>query len=309
MPKTKSFYGHGKLLITGEYAVLDGATALAVPTRQGQRLTVAPSDDKKLRWLSYGPDGKPWFKARLRYRKERWKVLKTNDAKVADRLVAILQAADEVGAEVGEELTGKTVRTELEFPLHWGLGTSSTLIHCLAQWWRIDAYDLLAETFGGSGYDIACAAADGPIRYRNTTLGPEAEFIDWRPTYRDQLYFVYLEAKQNSRDGIKRYHKRRPDPAWVDEISGLTEAFLGVDDLAEAQYLLRRHERTIAQQIELPTVQSERFSDFPGVVKSLGAWGGDFAMALPNATYRRSVEYFKEKGYPTVLSFAELFGK
>ena len=34
------FYSHGKLLITGEYLVLDGAKALAVPTVFGQDLSV-----------------------------------------------------------------------------------------------------------------------------------------------------------------------------------------------------------------------------------------------------------------------------
>ena len=29
----EKFYSHGKLLITGEYAVLDGAKAIALPTK------------------------------------------------------------------------------------------------------------------------------------------------------------------------------------------------------------------------------------------------------------------------------------
>ena len=35
-----AFYSHGKLLLTGEYLVLDGALALAVPCKLGQSLTV-----------------------------------------------------------------------------------------------------------------------------------------------------------------------------------------------------------------------------------------------------------------------------
>ena len=37
--------------------------------------------------------------------------------------------------------------------------TSSTLIANLAKWSNVDPYILLSETFGGSGYDIACASA------------------------------------------------------------------------------------------------------------------------------------------------------
>ena len=36
-----SYYSHGKLLISCEYAVLDGAKALALPTKLGQRLDVS----------------------------------------------------------------------------------------------------------------------------------------------------------------------------------------------------------------------------------------------------------------------------
>lgn len=37
-----SFKSNGKLLLTGEYLVLDGAVALALPTKMGQIMTVEP---------------------------------------------------------------------------------------------------------------------------------------------------------------------------------------------------------------------------------------------------------------------------
>ncbi|MEM0993828.1 MAG: GHMP kinase, partial [Bacteroidota bacterium] len=40
MAQPTSYYAHGKLLLTGEYAVLDGAVALAVPSKLGQRLDI-----------------------------------------------------------------------------------------------------------------------------------------------------------------------------------------------------------------------------------------------------------------------------
>jgi hypothetical protein len=36
----KTFYSNGKLLITGEYLILDGAKGLALPTKMGQNLSV-----------------------------------------------------------------------------------------------------------------------------------------------------------------------------------------------------------------------------------------------------------------------------
>jgi hypothetical protein len=37
---TQTYYSNGKFLLTGEYLVLDGAEALALPTRFGQNLLV-----------------------------------------------------------------------------------------------------------------------------------------------------------------------------------------------------------------------------------------------------------------------------
>ncbi|HUH45900.1 MAG TPA: hypothetical protein VLZ54_02000, partial [Arenibacter sp.] len=58
---TPSFYSNGKLLITGEYLVLDGALSLAIPTLYGQSLTIRPTSEKQLSWKSVDEKGKPWF--------------------------------------------------------------------------------------------------------------------------------------------------------------------------------------------------------------------------------------------------------
>jgi mevalonate kinase len=42
----QTFYSHGKLLISSEYAVLDGAQALALPTKFGQTLKVESTSKK-----------------------------------------------------------------------------------------------------------------------------------------------------------------------------------------------------------------------------------------------------------------------
>ncbi|MBQ0741502.1 mevalonate kinase, partial [Aquimarina celericrescens] len=56
-------------------------------------------------------------------------------------------------------------KTRLEFPKNWGLGTSSTLITNVSKWASVDPYQLLEKTFGGSGYDIACAKSEFPLVY------------------------------------------------------------------------------------------------------------------------------------------------
>ena len=44
--QNQTFYSNGKLLLTGEYVVLDGAKALAVPTRFGQNLIVKKGNNR-----------------------------------------------------------------------------------------------------------------------------------------------------------------------------------------------------------------------------------------------------------------------
>jgi mevalonate kinase len=59
----KTFYSNGKLLITGEYVVLDGAKALALPTKFGQNLIIEASENELIHWKSHDHDGSIWFEA------------------------------------------------------------------------------------------------------------------------------------------------------------------------------------------------------------------------------------------------------
>jgi hypothetical protein len=68
------------------------------------------------------------------------------------------------------------ISTQLTFPRQWGLGTS-TLIN-IAQWTQINAFTLLKSSFGGSGYDIACAQNDEPIIYQIVDQEPQGPKIE-----------------------------------------------------------------------------------------------------------------------------------
>ena len=46
-----SYYSHGKLLLTAEYAVLKGAKGLAIPCERGQILDVKPQPSEKINTL------------------------------------------------------------------------------------------------------------------------------------------------------------------------------------------------------------------------------------------------------------------
>jgi len=57
----QKFYANGKLLLTGEYLVLDGAQALAIPTKYGQGLIIEKRAQEGLKWESYDEYGNCWF--------------------------------------------------------------------------------------------------------------------------------------------------------------------------------------------------------------------------------------------------------
>ena len=50
----QTFYSNGKLLLTGEYLVIDGAKAIAIPTKKGQSLSVKETEEgSQLIWKSW----------------------------------------------------------------------------------------------------------------------------------------------------------------------------------------------------------------------------------------------------------------
>ena len=307
MPPIFHTRAHGKLLLTGEYFVLDGAVALAMPVRFGQTLEVAHFPGNALRWKSLDERGLAWFDAEFSL--PGLEIAHTSDADTSRTLQSMLLACLAQNPAFLNEKTGLEVTTAIDFPRQWGLGTSSTLLAALGRWADADPYALLADTLGGSGYDIACAYADGPLLYQRGKTAPVVQPVDFRPAFSQNLWFVYLGKKQDSREGIRRYRELtkslRPVLARVDR---LTEQCLSAASLADFQQVLEEHEALVSHALELPTVKSLYFQDFPGVVKSLGAWGGDFVLAAsaePEAAVRA---YFQEKGMETVLGWGEMTG-
>ena len=55
--------------------------------------------------------------------------------------------------------------------------------------------------------------------------------------------------------------------------------------------------------LKTPTVKETRFPDFNGAIKSLGAWGGDFVMAVSE---NDPAGYFKKKGFEVVVPYREM---
>ena len=187
------FHANGKLLLSGEYFVLDGAQALALPTQPGQSLEIETIDSNKntLTWFSYDEKKELWFNGKFNLPDCAY--LNGTDDAAGERLSNIFLAIARQRPDFWTSMKGSLkLNTYLDFPREWGLGTSSTLIVNLAAWARVDPYQLLADTFGGSGYDIACGQSDQPLLYQRTDGQPRAQLVDYKPPFANQLYFVSL---------------------------------------------------------------------------------------------------------------------
>lgn len=306
------YYSHGKLLLTGEYLVLEGATSLAISTRLGQSLEVTSSPIAGIGWTSLDHNDKPWLRAHMILKNGKPKVNsqvkaqeQLTDSKDILRLQHLIQHAHNKNPSILQPDKGYEVITKLDFDRSWGLGSSSTLVNNLAQWFDIDPYDLLEHSFGGSGYDIASAQHAHPLTYKITPNGRSILSAPFNPPFLDQLFFVHLNRKQNTRDAVAHF---RQQPAKtlrsaVDKLDSLTHQIIQCKSLQGFEMLLNTHETLLSSILNLPKVKQQYFSDFPGAIKSLGGWGGDFVLATGG---NKEKAYFKDKGYKTILSYSEL---
>jgi mevalonate kinase len=306
----QSFYSNGKLLLTGEYVVLDGAEAIAIPTQFGQNLSIQRLKEPKLIWESYTDTDQLWLQVEFDLPRLRI-ITATFDANqdggndsLAESLQNILLEAKKLNQEFLSNQQGYYIKSKLTFPRNWGLGSSSTLINNIAKWAQIDAFTLQFNTFGGSGYDIACAQSDNPILYQLSNQKPLFKSVDFNPSFKEHLYFVHLNKKQNSREGIAVYKNFKGNVnTVVDKISNLTHKIYNCTLLSSFEELLAEHEMIISKIIHQKPIQSQLFLDYFGQTKSLGAWGGDFILATGNGD---TPNYFKQKGFETVIPYSDM---
>ncbi len=303
------FYSNGKLLLTGEYFVLDGATALALPTTYGQDLLVNSFTEEKtsINWKSYDTQQNCWFSLRLKNDSENLKLdnnANFTEEKTAERIVQLLNFLKKENSAL---FTDKSLSftTHLGFNRDWGLGSSSTLIANLAKWAKINPYKLLKNSFGGSGYDIACAMRDTPILYTLQHENPVIESVTFKPSFAEKLFFVHLNQKQDSREAIAHYRKQKAENHQknLKAINKITQQLLESKTLQDFEKLLDLHEKIVSAALNISPIKQRLFHDYPGSIKSLGGWGGDFILATGNQEQK---EYFLEKGFPTIIDYDKM---
>lgn len=301
---TKRFYSHGKLLLSGEYMVLDGALALTLPLKMGQHMEVNPSNDQTIHWRAYDEHNNLWFESNLSALN--FDVLSSSDLFRSEKLSMILTRARKLNPEFLMS-GGVRVNNNLEFSRLWGFGSSSTYISNIAAWADVDPFELFFKTSGGSGYDIASARANGPLFYQRLESIQKIEPVAFLPSFRDQLYFVYTGLKKDSDAGIEFYRRlSKPKPSEIASLSAVAVDMAQATSLTDFEVCMMKHERILSRFLQLKPVKEEHFSDFDGEVKSLGAWGGDFLLVTWTGSLNELRAYFASKTINLIFGYDEL---
>lgn len=288
-------------MLTSEYFAIDGALVLAVPTKLGQEFFFEEKNDQQslIHWEALHQD-KPWLKAVIDYKN--WQILEANIPSSAEFILKTLKNVQQLSTTKFKSDFTYHLKTNLQFPADFGLGSSSTLMNNLAEWAEIDPFYLNTISLGGSGYDIAVAKEKSAVLFQSK---PEIKFekVNFNPSFKDELIFIHLNQKQDSREGINLYKSKSKSPELINEFSDITKKILLCNELESFSELMMIHERKISDFIEIPTVKEKLFSDCPSFVKSLGAWGGDFVMSAKFGDYK---DYFWEKGFTTVFEWSNI---
>jgi mevalonate kinase len=304
--KAEKYYSNAKLMISGEYLVLKGSVSLAVPLKLGQSLIVKPLKENKpmIQWKARFRD-KLLFETELEY--TRFTVQKSNNGIMSERLVQMLIAAQTMNPGFLAGKDSLDVSTYADFDLEWGLGSSSSLISNIAFWANIDPYKLNRSVFNGSGYDIACSRAQKPILYSLIEGEPSITEVDFYPSFADKLFFIYLGSKQDSRESLKINGSRLNEITEheIRVVSEISKHLLSARDIEEFEVYMLNHEKILGDILGMMPIKYRIFPDFKGEIKSLGAWGGDFALVSWKEDKESLFNYFTQKGYSVIYTFSE----
>ena len=299
----RSYFATGKVMLTGEYLVMNGFDCIALPTKLGQWMHVwdfdTPDDSSDfILYQAKDLHGNVWFET---------KILLPNFELVdpaqieniqADRLVGILKLADSDFWETGKSWR---IETQLEFERVWGLGSSSTLVKLFADFLHLDPMNIQFEIFGGSGYDVAIAQLQKPMVYCLTADDSNWKYWRLEEYFTKDWYLVFYGQKIDSRNSLSSVQDELNDiaedefyTAQFDKIISQTRI---ASNIMELESSLEMYQMLLSKALMLPTTY-DILGIKPvnkGLCKWLGAWGGD--MILINKTildaYPRAFENFR----------------
>lgn len=302
----EKYYGHGKLLLSGEYFILKGAKGLSIPLRVGQSMEVESVNDnhKQIIWQVKDVNGH-WFHAVLDRRK--LTILESDNRDMANNLTQILKKAKQLNPKKFRDPFSYQVQCDLQFDRNWGMGSSSTLLSNVGYWLQVDAMKLHFAVSKGSGYDVATAQINLPIVYHlYKRKYPVVRAVHFNPSFTDQLFFVYQGEKVNSSRAVYGFNLTNKElQEKVPVISDITERMVVCNNIEEFMKLMREHEKAISGSLKMEPVL-DHYTDFKGAIKSLGAWGGDFMLVATTENEKYVKDYFTSKGLQTIYPYHQL---
>ena len=296
------FKSNGKLLITSEYLVMKGAMALAIPAKLDQELNVTSTNSDFVNWKSFNKNNQIWYEEKF-FLDKGTLIYHGKKNKMSDLIVRLFDYIHKFNNP--EKSIGNEFIWKINFNINWGLGSSSTLINNLSKWAKVNPYKLLFSVFNGSGYDIACCDKSNPIIFQKKDDYLSVSDTTFKPNFLNNLFLIFLNKKQDTQKSVQNFLEN--DQSLSEEINQMNEIvheIENVKDITTFESLIERHEKIIANILQMPTIQNEKFPDYNnGVIKSLGSWGGDFVLATGD---EKSVDYFVEKGFNTIRKISDL---
>ena len=293
----QTFFAPGKILLAGEYAVLLGLEAHAVPVKQGQWMeffayNTPENQAPTVHFKALDEHGESWIENTYDLDSEVWRDTPAPELDAFDKVLQF------VSADFWESQTSYRIETRLEFGRETGLGSSSTFIALMAQCFRLDPQKLQEHIFAGSGYDVAVACLGKPLSFWRNEKG--AHYRQWSlpATLTEDWSVVFLGHKVNSRHSaaeiIENLKEVLAEPFYKQQFERVLRIVRDAETTASVEAALEMYQLLLAQLVNMDTPYKQ-FGLKPvkqGLCKWLGAWGGD--MLLVNNTFLEQENPFFE---------------
>lgn len=304
--ENKTFHSNGKLMLAGEYAVIADSKALAASLSCGQSLSVSFNSDgpHEVLWKTFEGESQT---VEFNFPIEDIDQKRYKPEGERGFLLLLLRAARRIDKRFLAERGLYVVESTIETGLKPGMGMSSSLISNIAFWANVNPYRLNRIISKGSGYDVAAARSSGIITYRKNCNEPEIQTVSLPENILNKLFLVHLNEKENTEKSISLYlNLLRTKKKAILSINEIIDKMLKVNTVEGFGGLMEKHDLILAKILSRKTAKQIHFSNFNGWIKSSGAWGGDYVLALSEDSDENVKKYFVDKGFKSVIKLNEL---
>jgi mevalonate kinase len=255
----RSFFAPGKIMLTGEYLVMNGFDCIALPTKLGQWMHVwefeTPTGSSDfIMYQAKDVNGNVWFETKILL--PNFEIV--DPAQIeniqVDRIVGILKLADSEFWQAGKSIRIETV---LEFERTTGLGSSSTLVKLFSDYLNVDPFKIQFEIFGGSGYDVAVAKFQKPLIYWLTEDDSHWKYWKLNSELSHNWYVVFYGQKMDSRASVSGVQEAlnhiAEDGFYTAQFDKILEMSKNATDMISLESSLEMYQMLLAQALLIPT--------------------------------------------------------